>query len=351
MKSALVALDWRTLLMLPPKRRFTPEELRRAAPEPLSASLKASALLNLALPLVVMLWAFGGDAHWLFSVLMLLFFVLLGAAGWAAWSNPSSRIARWSYWIIPALVMLVAGTLKDTIGHRAALMSLALTLVMGSLVVWFILVYRHQYVAMRLTELDERERAVEMARRLAAAQLEPHFLFNTLASLQHWVATRDERAAPLLEALTGYLRATLPMFARPTIALADEAEAVRRYLQVMQARLGTRLSWRIEVDAQLQALPLPPGLLLTLVENAVEHGIEPLIGGGEVMLRGRIDGAEAVIEVQDDGTGLAADAREGLGLANVRERLTLTQGPAARLTIEPAVPRGCRAELRLPLKP
>lgn len=338
--------------MLLPRRRFTADELQRAIPGPMSPSVRLSVALNLAVPTLVLAAVFGRDGTWLVPAAILGFVGVLAWLGARAWADPSSAVARHGYWLLPAAAGLVAGALLRTDEvPRPAAVAVVMLMVIGSLGLWFVVLHRHQYVVMRLAELAERERAVEMARRLAAAQLEPHFLFNTLASAQHWVATRDERAAPLLEALTGYLRATLPMFARPTLPLADEAEAVRRYLQVMQARLGTRLTWRIDIDPQLAALPLPPGVLLTLVENAVEHGVEPLLAGGEVRMSAARQGGEAVLCVQDNGTGVAAEPRDGIGLTNIRERLALTQGPAARLTVAAAAGGGCRAELRLPLPP
>jgi LytS/YehU family sensor histidine kinase len=214
---------------------------------------------------------------------------------------------------------------------------------------WFLVVWRAQRIESRLTELAERERAIEMAQRLASAQIEPHFLFNTLASLQHWVQTKDDRAATLLDALTGYLRATLPMFAQPLLPLTDEVEAVRRYLQVMQARLGARLAVTIEITPTLNAVMLPPAVLLTLAENAVQHGVEPRVQGGLISIRGRIHNGRAVIEVRDDGAGPPAAMTDGVGLANVRARLALTHGDTARLAITAAPEGGCLATLTLPL--
>jgi LytS/YehU family sensor histidine kinase len=104
---------------------------------------------------------------------------------------------------------------------------------------WFLTLYRAHQIEGRLRELAERERAVALAGQLMAAQIQPHFLFNSLASLQHWVQTQDPRAAPMLEALTGFLRATLPLFNRPSLTLGEELQAVRSYLQVMQARWAT----------------------------------------------------------------------------------------------------------------
>ncbi|MBL8347536.1 MAG: histidine kinase [Rubrivivax sp.] len=349
---AASGIDWRTVFMLLPQRRFTAEELRRAIPGPMSLSMKLSIAFNLAVPTVALMVAFGKEGPWIVPVAMLVFVALFTWVGLRAWVDPSAPAARRGYWLVPLGSGFIAGWLVKT-GElpRTGTVALAMLALIGSLGLWFVIVHRHQYVQMRLAELAERERAVEMARRLAAAQLEPHFLFNTLASLQHWVGTGDARAAPLLEALTGYLRATLPMFTRPTLALADEAEAVRRYLQVMQARLGARLRWEVRIDPALQALPVPPGLLLTLVENAVEHGIEPQIGGGEVHLHAAVQDGVAVLVVEDTGAGLAGNAPEGLGLTNARERLALTHGPAARLALAAGPAGGCRAELRLPLPP
>jgi len=141
------------------------------------------------------------------------------------------------------------------------------------------------------------------------------------------------------------------MFARALHPAADEIEAVRRYLEVMQARLGGRLAWAVDVPSALLTVMLPPGLLLTLVENAVEHGIEPQLSGGLLALRGRTDGALAVFEVQDNGPGPGAPRGDGIGLANSRERLLLTHGEAARLQLGPAPGGGCLATVHIPLPP
>jgi signal transduction histidine kinase len=347
------AVDWRVVFMLFPRRRFTAEELQRAVPPAPNPTLVAAIGVNALLLLAV--FAFWGRREaspvWFLPVVALVAAVLI-AAGTLAWRNPSSTAARWVYFGAPLLAGLALGLGlgggEARLG-RPEVFLLWLTTLTGTLALWFVIVHRHQYIELRLRELAERERAIEMAQRLAAAQIEPHFLFNTLASLQHWVQTQDPRAASLLEALIGYLRATLPMFSRALQPAADELEAVRRYLQVMQARLGARLVWSIEVEPALQAQPLPPGLLLTLVENAIVHAVEPALAGGTVRVRGRRDGAAAVFTVHDTGPGPGPGAAEGTGLSNCRERLALTQGAAARLTLNAAPEGGCVAELRLPL--
>ena len=350
LKQSLAAVDWRVVLMLPPKRRFSAEELQRAVPGPMSASFMLGVALNVALPSAMLVAMLAGKASWGAIAAMLALVAMVTVLGLQAWANPSARRAWVAVWLLPLVGMvLVVALRRGGWLDRPTGTGIGLLLGLGSLGLWFVVVHRHQYVAMRLAELEERARAVDMARRLAAAQLAPHFLFNTLASVQHWVATRDARAAPLLEALTGYLRATLPLFDRPVLPLADELEAVRRYLQVMQARLGAeRLAWRIEVPEGLAAWTVPPGLLLTLVENAVAHGIEPLLAGGELLVRARREADGALIEVLDNGPGPAPDATDGVGLRNVRERLALLHGPEATLSLRPRPEGGAVATLRLP---
>lgn len=350
LKQSFTAVDWRVVLMLPPKRRFTAEELQRAVPGPLSPSFKAGVALNVALPGVVLVAMLAGQASWVAIGCLLVLLVTFTALGLRAWVDPGARWAWRALWLLPLASLALVMVLRRTGWlDRPTVTAIGVVLALGSLGLWFVIVYRHQYVGLRLAELDERARAVDMARRLAAAQLAPHFLFNTLASVQHWVATRDERAGPLLEALTGYLRATLPLFDRPVLPLADELEAVRRYLQVMQARLGpVRLAWRIDMPDELAGQSLPPGLLLTLVENAVAHGIEPLLAGGELLVRGRREPTGTLIEVLDNGPGPAPGATDGLGLRNVRERLALLHGPGARLTLAGRAEGGARAVLWLP---
>lgn len=183
-------------------------------------------------------------------------------------------------------------------------------------------------------ERDAAARQVAEARlRLLQAQIQPHFLFNTLAALQHWVDTQDARAPALLRSLTTFLRGSTEMFARESVSLADEAAMARHYLAIMQARLGARLRFEIGIDPACAAQPLPPGLLMTLVENAVGHGIEPALAGGTIRIGARRDGDAFELRVEDDGAGLPAVWQEGIGLANCRERLRHHYGDAARLDV------------------
>jgi signal transduction histidine kinase len=347
------SIDWSQLLYPGPKRAFTADEMARAGSDGPSATLVAIALVNVALVYFMALQvapaAVTAQVAGMLTGLLLLGYAASRWLWWRPWRKPLMQASL----AMCAVLLPVAVTLRLQVPDRDERLALHWVMTLGvfvlTLLMWFLVVWRAQQIEARLAEQTERDRAIEMARRLAAAQVEPHFLFNTLASLQHWVQTQDPRAGPLLEALTGYLRATLPMFSRALQPAADELQAVRLYLQVMQARLGeARLAWQEDVDPALMTQTLPPGLLLTLVENAIEHGISPQLAGGVLVLRGQLQGGDAVFEVQDNGPGPAPGSRDGIGLANSRERLAISCGPLARLDIRVRPEGGCLARLQLP---
>ena len=344
-------IDWSQLWYPGPKRAFTPDEMARAGSDAPSPTLLAMAGINFAtIAFVALQLAPAEQTVRLSAVLAAMAVLAASTARWLWWRPWRRPLMQAQLGVTAAMVLLALG-IRWRVPERADREAVALTLAIGCAVIvvllWFLVLWRAQQIEARLREQAEREKAIEMARRLAAAQLEPHFLFNTLASVQHWVQTKDDRAAPLLAALTGYLRALLPMFNRPLLAVADELQAVERYLQVMQARMGTRLAWRIDVDAALHTLQLPPGVLLTLTENAVVHGLEPQLSGGELLLRGRAQGHTAHFEVIDNGPGPAPTMQEGVGLSNIRQRLLLTCGAAAQLMLGAAPGGGFKAELLL----
>jgi hypothetical protein len=345
-------IDWRMVFMLPPERRFTAAELARAQIGGVSRTLQVSGAVNLALPVLSLVAVASWRNPWHYTLVLLLLTAGHLAGALATWQDPSSRAARLAYWGLPFTGALALGLMtKNPVYDRESIAVLAVVAVLASMTLILATLHRHHYIVQRLREADERDKAVEMAQRLAGAQLEPHFLFNTLASVQHWVDTKDDRAAPLLAALTGYLRATLPMFKKPLLPLRDELLAVERYLQVMQARLGVaRLDWQIDVDALLLArAQLPPGVLLTLVENAVAHGIEVQISGGRLTMCGHIEAGNIVLTVTDNGPGPAADSAFGVGLSNARERLRLMCGDTAQLLVTAAPGGGCQAQVRAPM--
>ena len=182
------------------------------------------------------------------------------------------------------------------------------------------------------------------------SQIEPHFLFNTLANVQALVESGSPRAAPVLGSLIAYMRVALPKLHDGAPTLGQEEALVRSYLELMQMRLPDRLSFALEIDPALCSLRLPPMTLLTLVENAVRHGIDPSEAGGhiEVGAQRSVGGTAILLWVQDTGRGIDEAQPPGTGLANLRERLLATYGSAAALALHSVEPHGVRAEITIP---
>ncbi|MGE5639208.1 MAG: sensor histidine kinase [Clostridia bacterium] len=207
----------------------------------------------------------------------------------------------------------------------------------------------------RLAELRlqaEAARRAEAQARLEAlqAQIEPHFLFNTLANLHSLIGSDPARAQKMLEHLNDYLRATLAGTRKGVATLAEEFTLLRGYLEVVAVRMGPRLAYTLSLPEELSAAKIPPLLLQPLVENAIKHGLEPKVDGGSVQVRAFSNEGRLVIEVADSGLGLGAGAGgKGVGLENVRERLSAVYGPGASLEIVPNPGGGALATVTLPL--
>lgn len=200
----------------------------------------------------------------------------------------------------------------------------------------------------RAAEALQSEISAKLA--LLQAQIEPHFLFNTLANVQSAIGSDPKTAKLILEHLNQYLRATLGRTRRPAGTLADEIKVVSALLAISVLRLGDRLRYRITVPDGLETARLPPLLLQPLVENALKHGIEPAVGGGEVRVEARQKNDSLCLRVIDTGVGLDSGAPEGVGLANVRARLSSLYGNRGRLALYNREPHGVIAEIILPLE-
>lgn len=208
---------------------------------------------------------------------------------------------------------------------------------------WFRNIYVSRWVA-RLAEQTARAEQAETGRKLAEAQLailqaqiEPHFLYNTLASVQYLVRRDANSADFLLTQLVRYLRHAMPKLRQRMSTLHQEFELADAYLQIARMRMGGRLGVELELDAALHDIAFPPLVLQTLVENAVKHGIEPKPGPAQISVTARYENDLLVIEVADNGVGLHHGARTagtGTGLMNIRERLNGIYGSRARLGVE-----------------
>jgi len=182
------------------------------------------------------------------------------------------------------------------------------------------------------------------------AQVEPHFLYNTLASAQLLTRSDPARADEMLGNLVVYLRNSMPRTEGEMSTLALELERARAYLEIMKIRMGERLSVQVQVPEALRATPMPPMMLQTLVENAIKHGLEPLTGGGTIWIIARESDGKVSVTVADNGRGFGGDsAGTGVGLKNVRERLKLAYGGEAALAIGPNFPNGVAASIVIPV--
>jgi hypothetical protein len=195
----------------------------------------------------------------------------------------------------------------------------------------------------------EKELAVAKLN-LLHAQVEPHFLYNTLASAQLLTRTDPAKADGMIGNLIAYLRNSVPRADDAPSTLGEEVERARAYLEIMRLRMGERLSVQIEVPEALKPVPLPAMMLQTLAENAIKHGLETVSGGGNVWIFARENAGQMSVTVADDGRGLGGDtAGTGIGLRNLRERLKLAYGDEASFALVSNFPRGVAATISVPL--
>lgn len=181
------------------------------------------------------------------------------------------------------------------------------------------------------------------------AQIEPHFLLNTLATVRCLFRTGSGSAAQMLCSLQQYLGAALPQFRGEHPTLGSEFAQVAAYLDILQVRMGPRLAFDIALPPDLAAAPFPPMTLMTLVENAVKHGLMPLPGGGRIDVAARASGDQLEVTVSDNGAGFQAGGGSGIGLVNIQARLAVLYGGKARLALEANTPRGVVARICVPL--
>ncbi|HKO67083.1 MAG TPA: sensor histidine kinase [Burkholderiaceae bacterium] len=201
----------------------------------------------------------------------------------------------------------------------------------------------------------ERARVVELQRqaldaqlRSLQAQIEPHFLFNTLANVVSLIDSAPDNARRMLERLIDLLRASLAASRGERTTLAQEMALITAYLDILRIRMGERLSYTIDVPPELLSAHIPPLSLQPLVENSVKHGLEPKLEGGRVHLTARSSGDALLLDVEDDGLGFPADASGGVGLTNLRERIESLYGARGQLVVE-ALARGTRVRMMIPL--
>jgi len=234
-------------------------------------------------------------------------------------------------------------------------LALGLGLVVPMLLVGMLRNNQYEMLAEQLRRETEQARLArelsESRLRLLRAQIEPHFLFNTLGAVQQLARHGAPRAAELTADLIAFLRASMGDMRSDQVSLATEFGLVESYLKVMQARLGERLCFSLALPRSLEHVRVPSMMLLTLAENAIKHGIEPALRGGEITVSAEslAPGGALRLRVRDSGVGMCATEADssGTGLDNLRHRLRLAYGEAAGLSLHDAGP-GLVAEITIP---
>ena len=200
----------------------------------------------------------------------------------------------------------------------------------------------------KIKRLSSEKEALEANLRLLQAQVEPHFLFNTLSNILSLIDTNPANGKSMLVDLIHYLRTSLSRTFPDLITLDREIDMIRAYLNIQKIRMGERLHFQIELPEAIREHPFPPMLLQPLVENAVKHGLEPKMEGGEIMIQAAEVDNRIRIEVRDTGLGLSSFQGTGVGIGNVKERIQLLYGGKGRLQLEENKPNGVRAIVEVP---
>jgi signal transduction histidine kinase len=282
--------------------------------------------------------------------------VILNAAGRAGRENLAvDALAAVAGAAVAALARYAIGATPATEGP--AFMLLVFTSWVGSgaiLVTGYVFYLRAQSTEGEARAAELRRGALETQQlatrlRLLQAQVEPHFLFNTLSNVRRLCQSNATAGRAMLAQLSRYLRAALPRMREHETTLAEEIDLVSAYLGVQKIRMGERLETSIDAPQGLLAARVPPMILATLVENAIKHGVGPLAEGGSIRIQAQAGGGELTLSVADNGRGLVAASGSGVGLANIRARLAALYGERAGLRLEANAPRGVVAIISLPL--
>ena len=200
----------------------------------------------------------------------------------------------------------------------------------------------------KIKSLASEKEALEANLRLLQAQIEPHFLFNTLSNVLSLIDTNPTDGKSMLVDLIHYLRTSLSRTLPDQTTLDQEIDMIKAYLNIQKLRMGDRLHFRIELPDAVRQLPFPPMLLQPLVENAIKHGLEPKMEGGEITIKVAEKDDFIRIEVTDTGIGFSSFHNTGVGIGNVRERIKLLYGEKGRLILEENEPNGVRAIIEVP---
>ena len=333
----------------------------------IAITLVASAQI-LAQPMETDFWSVFDIAYaWLLYTLEVLFIASCIAVAYTLADEAllPTGLARWLVLVVALMVASLCGTYVvvafSTLGSLPAFGDIAQESLRWSAIgamVAAVDAIRRRALHARAEIRSAQQAGQELAReeseqqlQLLQAQIEPHFLFNTLANVRSLYRTEPESGVQMMESLLRYLHAALPRVRAASSTVGDEIELARAYLELFAVRMGGRLKFEFDVDPTLERVQFPPMLLLTLVENAVKHGIGPAAEGGRIEITVRRARGALQIDVADDGVGLESvlPGGTGVGLANIRRQLSARYGMRASFSLTEQATRGVRATIKVPI--
>jgi len=339
------------------KREFQQLTLKRFA-----VSLVLNALINTAIAVLLSAIKFGQGFQNNLIISQCIGFSIYGAnmAVIPLFGRTKRPAAQVAIIVAAVLVGAIVGTILGSaaIGMRPSALfgerfpfftQLVLLGILFGVLVSYVFVSLERISEERLQRIEMEKAAMEAELRLVQSQMEPHFLFNTLANVRSLIDTDPRKAGEMLETFVAFLRTSLRTGRERTVALSQELDVVKSFLDLFAMRMGERLRYHIDLPDALRGVRVPPLLVQPLVENAIKHGLEKSVEGGEVVIAvERADGKIRII-VADSGIGIGETAGgSGIGLENVRRRLAIMYGDAGRLVIEQNDPSGVKAMIEIP---
>ncbi len=279
-------------------------------------------------------------------------------------SNPSPNPIYFILAIITGVIigigvgtLLTGGSVLTGNNHQKILgNSLAYSFIIGCVVVFFFYTYNKQQQLNNQLNIEKLKQAkveqalVESNLKMLQAQIEPHFLFNTLSNILGLIDNRPDDAKNMLGNLTDYLRGSLDRTRQSNATLGDEIALVNAYLAIQKIRMGERLNYQFTINESLSTLNFPPLLIQPLVENAIRHGLESEVGGGDIQISINQQQQNLHIVVSDTGKGIKNTTSKGIGLKNIHARLAALYPEQATLTTRPNRPKGLIVEITIPME-
>lgn len=228
------------------------------------------------------------------------------------------------------------------------------SIILGFIISFGFVIYE-KYITFKLSANEEKLKRISLEKeklnadlKLLQAQVEPHFLFNTLSNILSLLDHDTITGRRMLENLTQYLRTSLIQSRKPANRLADEIDMIQTYLDIYKIRMGKRLSYEMDIPENVLNIEIPPMILQPLVENAIKHGLEPKIEGGKIFIRACRKEDMLILEISDTGMGIKEKSAAGVGTGNIQKRLDSLFGDRASLSFEDITPAGLKAIVEIP---